>query len=253
MVDIEPKHAPRTPISFLERHAVFLEYVDPAGLVRLRGHVSLSPASPRFGTPTLRFNHAQNVQLLRPTPTRRHRARAGQPGEGRGQQRRPRHGDVLVGIKEFAVRDLPGAFEGELYDFTIWPGCNEPSVSGKASVTASPPRATSSSTSSWSPSSSGAPRSAADRERNMSEQSKPKVAEHPVAARQIARARAWGALVGFVLVYWLSRRAGLPFPESGGRALTAGSLAGCSPVRGRHRVVSAIPAQIAAARLRNVS
>ena len=56
----------------------------------------------------------------------------------------------------------------------------------------------------------------------MSEQGKPKVAEHPVAARQIARARAWGALIGFVLAFWLSRRAGLPFPESGGRALIAG-------------------------------
>ena len=53
----------------------------------------------------------------------------------------------------------------------------------------------------------------------MSEQGKPKVSEHPVAARQIARARAWGALIGFVLVYWLSRRAGLLFPESGGHGV----------------------------------
>ena len=51
---------------------------------------------------------------------------------------------------------------------------------------------------------------------------KPKISEHPVAARQIARVRAWAALIGFVLAYWLSRRAGLPFPESGGRALVAG-------------------------------
>ena len=36
-LDVEPDHAPRTPLTFLERHAVFLEYVDPAGLVRLRG------------------------------------------------------------------------------------------------------------------------------------------------------------------------------------------------------------------------
>ena len=56
----------------------------------------------------------------------------------------------------------------------------------------------------------------------MSQESKPKVSEHPVAARQIARARAWGALIGFVLAYWLSRRAGLPFPESGARAIAAG-------------------------------
>ena len=135
-LDIEPKHAPRTPISFLERHAVFLEYVDPAGLVRLRGHVSLSPASPRFGTPTLRFNHAQNVQLLRA------RTHAGGIVHARvnlvkavGDGIAPATVTVAVGTKEFAVRDLPGAFEGDLYDFTIWPGGNEPSVSGKASVT----------------------------------------------------------------------------------------------------------------------
>jgi hypothetical protein len=135
-LDIEPKHAPRTPISFLERHAVFLEYVDPAGLVRLRGHVSLSPASPRFGTPTLRFNHAQNVQLLRA------RTHAGGIVHARvnlvkavGDGIAHATVTVAVGTKEFAVRDLPGAFEGDLYDFTIWPGGNEPSVSGKASVT----------------------------------------------------------------------------------------------------------------------
>ena len=42
---------------------------------------------------------------------------------------------VAVGTKEFAVRDLPGAFEGDLYDFTIWPGGNEPSGQRPASVT----------------------------------------------------------------------------------------------------------------------
>ena len=132
-LDIEPKHAPRTPISFLERHAVFLEYVDPAGL---RGHVSLSPASSRYGTPTLRFNHAQNVQLLRA------RTHAGGIVHARvnlvkavGDGIAHATVTVAVGTKEFAVRDLPGAFEGDLYDFTIWPGGNEPSVSGKASVT----------------------------------------------------------------------------------------------------------------------
>jgi hypothetical protein len=51
---------------------------------------------------------------------------------------------------------------------------------------------------------------------------KPKIAEHPVAARQVARVRAWAALIGFVVAFWLSRRAGLPFPESGGRAIAAG-------------------------------
>ena len=85
----------------------------------------------------------------------------------------------------------------------------------------------------------------------MSEQSKPKVAEHPVAARQIARARAWGALVGFVLVYWLSRRAGLPFPESGGRALIGGLV--CRLLVWAAVVTvwrQLIPAQIAAAHRR---
>jgi hypothetical protein len=51
---------------------------------------------------------------------------------------------------------------------------------------------------------------------------KPKIAEHPIAARQVARARAWAALIGFVVAFWLSRRAGLPFPESGARAIVAG-------------------------------
>jgi hypothetical protein len=51
---------------------------------------------------------------------------------------------------------------------------------------------------------------------------KPKIAEHPVAARQVARGRAWAALIGFVVAFWLSRRAGLPFPESGARAIAAG-------------------------------
>ena len=72
-----------------------------------------------------------------------------------------------------------------------------------------------------------------------------------MAARQIARARAWGALIGFVLVYWLSRRAGLPFPESGGRALIGGFvcrlLAWAAVVTVWRQL---IPAQIAAARRR---
>ena len=103
--------------------------------MRLRGHVSLSPDSPRFGTPTLRFNHAQNVQLLRA------RTHAGGIVHARVNLVKA-DGDgvahatvtVAVGTKEFAVRDLPGAFEGDLYDFTIWPGGNEPPVSGRACV-----------------------------------------------------------------------------------------------------------------------
>jgi hypothetical protein len=41
---------------------------------------------------------------------------------------------VAIGSGEFAVMDLPGAYEGELYDFTIWPGGNEPPVNGRARV-----------------------------------------------------------------------------------------------------------------------
>jgi hypothetical protein len=51
---------------------------------------------------------------------------------------------------------------------------------------------------------------------------KPKISEHPVAARQIARVRAWAALIGFAAGFWLSWRAGLPFPQSGARAIAAG-------------------------------
>jgi hypothetical protein len=81
----------------------------------------------------------------------------------------------------------------------------------------------------------------------MSEASKPRVAEHPVAARQIARARAWGALIGFVVAFWLSRRAGLPFPESGLRAIVAGlvcRVAAWAVVVSVWRQI--IPAQLAA-------
>jgi hypothetical protein len=86
----------------------------------------------------------------------------------------------------------------------------------------------------------------------MSDASKPRVSDHPIAARQIARARAWAALAGFVLTFWLSRRAGLPFPESGGRALIGGLvcrlLAWAAVVTVWRQL---IPAQIAAARRRN--
>ena len=63
-----------------------------------------------------------------------------------------------------------------------------------------------------------------------------------MAARQIARSRAWGALIGFVLVFWLSRRAGLPFPESGGRAPSRRPrLPPAGLGRRRHRVAPAHP------------
>ena len=88
----------------------------------------------------------------------------------------------------------------------------------------------------------------------MSDENTPKVAEHPVAARQIARVRAWGALIGFVLAFWLSRRAGLPFPECGARAIAAGlvcrMLAWAAVVTVWRQL---IPAQIAAARRRELA
>jgi hypothetical protein len=80
---------------------------------------------------------------------------------------------------------------------------------------------------------------------------KPRVSEHPVAARQIARGRAWGALIGFVLTYWLSRRAGLPFPECGARAIVGGLVCrvlAWAIIVGIWRQL--IPAQIAAVQQR---
>jgi hypothetical protein len=135
-LDVELHHAPRTPLTFLERHWVFLEYVDPAGLVRIMGQVSLSPKAPLMGPPLLRFTHREVVQLLR---ARKHaggivHARVtlvAATGEGIAHAT----DTVAVGSAEFCVRDLPGAVEGDAYDFTIWPGGNEPAVSGRACVT----------------------------------------------------------------------------------------------------------------------
>ena len=135
-LDVELQHAPRTSLTFLERHWVFMEYVDPAGLVRIMGQVSLSPKSPLIGPTLLRFTHREVVQLLR---AREHaggivHARvtlmaAGGDGVAHASE------TVAVGSAEFCVRDLPGAVEHDLFVFTIWPGGNEPPVSGRASVT----------------------------------------------------------------------------------------------------------------------
>jgi hypothetical protein len=134
-LDVELHHAPRTSLSFLERHWVFLEYVDPAGLVRIMGQVSLSPTSSLMGPPLLRFTHREVVQLLRA------REYAGGIVHARvtlvavgGEGIAHASETVAVGSAEFAVRDLPGAVEGDVYDFTIWPGGNEPPVSGRARV-----------------------------------------------------------------------------------------------------------------------
>jgi hypothetical protein len=135
-LDVEPQHPLRTPLDFLERHWVFLEYVDPAGLVRLMGQVSLSPKSTHFGPELLRFTHREVVQLLR---AREHaggivHARVALLATGSDDVAHATV-TVAVGSAEFAVRDLPGAVEGADYDFTIWPGGNEPPVTGRARVT----------------------------------------------------------------------------------------------------------------------
>jgi hypothetical protein len=134
-IDVELRHPPRTPLSHVERHWVFMEYVEPAGLVRIMGQVSLSPTSSRVGPPTFRFTHRETVQLLR----RRefaggivHARATLSPAEGDGVAHATQ--TVAIGSAEFAVMDLPGAREGELYEFTIWPGGNEPPVTGRARV-----------------------------------------------------------------------------------------------------------------------
>ena len=48
------------------------------------------------------------------------------------------------------------------------------------------------------------------------------VANHPRAGAQVARAKAWGGLGGFLLVALLSLRAGVPLPDALLRALLAG-------------------------------
>jgi hypothetical protein len=109
-LDVELNESPRTPLSFLERHWVFLEYVDPAGLVRIMGQVGISPMAPGVVPPVLRFTHREVVQLLR----RREHAggvihaaanllRVGTDAVAHATK------TVAVGADEFAVRDLPGA------------------------------------------------------------------------------------------------------------------------------------------------
>jgi hypothetical protein len=50
----------------------------------------------------------------------------------------------------------------------------------------------------------------------------PSVANHPRAGAQVARAKAWGGLGGFLLVALLSWRAGAPMADTLLRALAAG-------------------------------
>ena len=51
------------------------------------------------------------------------------------------------------------------------------------------------------------------------------LSEHPRAQRSIARAKAIGGVIGFVIGLWLGARAGLPSWDTGVRAL-AGGVAG---------------------------
>jgi hypothetical protein len=135
-LDVDLRESPRTPLSFLERHWVFLEYVDPAGLVRIMGQVSISPMAPGVIPPILRFTHREVVQLLR----RREHAGGTIHASAtlvRADDESVAHATKTVAVSgsEFAVHDLPGAREGEDYQFTIWPGGNEPPVNGTARVT----------------------------------------------------------------------------------------------------------------------
>ncbi|MFL5817119.1 MAG: hypothetical protein ACJ76L_05905 [Conexibacter sp.] len=50
----------------------------------------------------------------------------------------------------------------------------------------------------------------------------PSVANHPRAGAQVARAKAWGGLGGFLLVGLLSLRAGVPTADALLRAIVAG-------------------------------
>ncbi|HEU4656537.1 MAG TPA: hypothetical protein VFR97_03390 [Capillimicrobium sp.] len=50
----------------------------------------------------------------------------------------------------------------------------------------------------------------------------PRLSAHPKARRQIAAAKAWGGLVAFLVVQYLSLKSGLPMFDAGIRALAAG-------------------------------
>lgn len=75
----------------------------------------------------------------------------------------------------------------------------------------------------------------------------PSVANHPRAGSQIARAKAWGGLAGFMLVAVLSLRAGVPLADALLRALAAGVLAyvaawACAVTVWRHLVIAELRA-----------
>lgn len=75
----------------------------------------------------------------------------------------------------------------------------------------------------------------------------PSVANHPRAGAQVARAKAWGGLVGFLLVGLLSWRAGAPVSDTLLRALAGGVVGyvatwGAAVLVWRHLVVAELRA-----------
>lgn len=75
----------------------------------------------------------------------------------------------------------------------------------------------------------------------------PSVANHPRAATQIARAKAWGGLAGFALVALLSWRAAVPTADVLLRALLGGVLGyvatwACAVIVWRHLVIAELRA-----------
>lgn len=73
------------------------------------------------------------------------------------------------------------------------------------------------------------------------------VANHPRAGAQIARAKGWAGLAGFLLVAYLSWRAGAPLPDTLTRAIAGGVFAyvaawACAVVVWRHLVVAELRA-----------
>jgi len=75
----------------------------------------------------------------------------------------------------------------------------------------------------------------------------PSVAAHPRAGAQVARAKAWGGLGGFLLVGLLSHRAGVPAADALLRALAGGIVAylatwACAVAVWRHLVLAELRA-----------
>src|SRR4051812_14359391 len=74
-----------------------------------------------------------------------------------------------------------------------------------------------------------------------------RLSEHPRASRHIRKAKGWGGLAAFMLVGLLSLRAGVPFFESGLRALLAGAAGyavgwGITVLAWRHLAVAEVRA-----------